>query len=222
MYGVSLSYLRLHNLPEAIKSLDSTLNIKSNSISTLFWRGIAYKKSGKSEESYEDFKFALNIKAQDYQDWYYQSLVYYEYRSFPEALYCLNKSMTLKPDNPWFWNALGNIKRHGYGDLWGAISSYNEAIEINPRHLIAICNRGHALNCLKYSDDAVKDFKIAEELNCDYPDVWMGYGGAFFSKGDYLRAIEYCEKALFLTEKQYWLAWKYQGEASLYGVTSLR
>ena len=71
------------------------------------------------------------------------------------------------PDDPAAWFTKGAIQQLEEGDLEGAIESYNRALELDPRYLKALFNRGFAY----------KDLGRLEEARLDFAQIVVYNGG---------------------------------------------
>lgn len=77
-----------------------------------------------------------------------------------------------------------------------AISDFNKAIEIDPKHAMAYNNRGNAYNAKGLYDLAISDFDKALEINPRYATAYNNRGYAYNAKGLYDLAISDFNKAL--------------------------
>jgi tetratricopeptide (TPR) repeat protein len=93
---------------------------------------------------------------------------------------------------------------HGNGQYDRAISDYNKAIRIDPRHAAAYYHRGHAYaDKGQYDyDRAISDFSKAIKINPKYATAYYNRGLAYAqAKGEYDRAISDYSKAIELSPK---------------------
>ncbi len=61
-------------------------------------------------------------------------------------------------------------------DYNGAIYCYREAIELDPKDVVAYRNRGIAKECLEDYDEAISDFSKAIELDPEDPFAYLHRG----------------------------------------------
>ncbi|MBR1396921.1 MAG: tetratricopeptide repeat protein [Selenomonadaceae bacterium] len=82
-----------------------------------------------------------------------------------------------------------------------AISSYTQAIELNPNNYIAYCNRGAAYNELNNYEQSIADFEKAIQLKADYPLTYYNLGLTHYNAQLYEQAITDYGKAIELDQK---------------------
>ena len=71
-----------------------------------------------------------------------------------------------------------------------AIEDYNNALELNPKHVQAYINRGHAKNARGDTDGAIEDFSNAIQLNPEEGTAYFSRGGIKSKIEDYEGAID--------------------------------
>jgi len=78
-----------------------------------------------------------------------------------------------------------------------AIAAYNEYLELKPKHVKSLYNRGRAYEELGQFDQAMKDFKFVLKEDPNNVNALMSIGkDAFYRKSDFESSIYYFEKAL--------------------------
>jgi len=95
----------------------------------------------------------------------------------------------------WAYSLRGHARFH-QGDLGGAISDYDRALEINPQDAIAYCNRGLARGAKGDHDGAIEDFGHALEIDPRYLHAYNNRGIARDAKGDFVGAIADFDQAI--------------------------
>ncbi len=82
-----------------------------------------------------------------------------------------------------------------------AISDYNKALEINPRHTQAYNNRGVAYRSKGQYDQAISDYNKALEINPRFAAAYYNRAIVYLSTGQYDKAWEDVYKAQDLGHK---------------------
>ena len=90
------------------------------------------------------------------------------------------------------------IEKGKSGDLQGAITDFNKAIEINPQDAYAYYNRGLAKSYLKDYQGAIADYNKAIEINPQDADAYTNRGSAKQALGDNQGACVDVKKAVSL------------------------
>lgn len=101
-------------------------------------------------------------------------------KNAPADTSLINNSDNLQQEAATFFNS-GNEK-YKNGDVKGAISDYDKAIEMNPDYYKAYNNRAIIETTeLKNDTAALKDFDKAIEINPEYADAYLGRGTVKFN-----------------------------------------
>ena len=82
-----------------------------------------------------------------------------------------------------------------------AISDFDEALRLTPRHAFALNGRGNALRIKRDFDRAIADLTLCISLIPKVAIPYNGRGAAFFDKGDYEKAIKDFDQAIRLDPK---------------------
>jgi len=100
------------------------------------------------------------------------------------------------PDTlPDAWNNLGVIAtREGRVD--DAVQSFQEALRLNPHHLLSLDNLGNAYRLQKRWDEARKVLERALEVSSQDPEANYSMGMVFAQTDDTAKAYEYLQRAL--------------------------
>ncbi|MBD2729445.1 tetratricopeptide repeat protein [Nostoc sp. FACHB-892] len=120
-------------------------------------------------------------------------------------------------DNPitnaqgWFYQGLSQAKT---GDLLGAIASYDQAIELQPKSSEYWFNRGLTLFHLERFDEAIASYETATQLKPDFYKAWYNRGGTLGELGYFEEAIASFDKAIEI-KPDYQEAWASKGLALL-------
>ncbi|MCC5648308.1 tetratricopeptide repeat protein [Nostoc sp. XA013] len=120
-------------------------------------------------------------------------------------------------DNPitnaqgWFYQGLQQAKT---GDLLGAIASYDQAIELQPKFSEYWFNRGLTLFHLERFDEAIASYETATQLKPDFYKAWYNRGGTLGELGYFEEAIASFDKAIKI-KPDYQEAWASKGLALL-------
>lgn len=83
-----------------------------------------------------------------------------------------------------------------------AIGVFSKAIELNPKHVKSLINRGLAYHCLNNITAAENDYRTATELDPDAADAYYNWACLAATQGNDEEAIEYLKKAIELDPNQ--------------------
>ncbi len=108
---------------------------------------------------------------------------------------CVKLSANYPDTLPDAWNNLGVIAtREGRVD--DSVPLFQEALRLNPHHLLSLDNLGNAYRSQKRWDDARKVLERALEVAPQDPEANYSMGMVFAQDGDNAKAYEYLQRAL--------------------------
>src|ERR1044072_8869200 len=99
------------------------------------------------------------------------------------------KALSLDPDTPEAYAALGTVKRIYDWDWAGADRDFRRAIELNPNYGRAYLGYALLLSCLGRGDEALDQIKRAMEIDALSQDVKSAYLTILEGRGEYAAAL---------------------------------
>ena len=99
------------------------------------------------------------------------------------------KALSLDPETPEAYAALGTVKRIYDWDWAGAEGDFRRAIELNPNYARAHLGYALLLSCLGRGDEALVKIKRAMEIDPLSQDVKSGYLTILEGRGEYAEAL---------------------------------
>jgi tetratricopeptide (TPR) repeat protein len=161
--------------------------------------GSIFFERGYTTEAEHFLQLALRDDPDNSEALYGLGSVYLQQKKPAEARATFERVIKLPPRYPGTlpnaWNNLGLLSaREGRTDE--AINDFQQALQLDPDHLIALQNLGNAFRQAKRWDDARATFQRALELNPDSPDVNYALGMVYAQTDDIDRAHSYLQKAL--------------------------
>ena len=94
-----------------------------------------------------------------------------DYRQIEREVTYYRQLVEMEPDKPEHRVALG-FNLHRLGDLQGAMTQFQEAIDIDDQFYDAYLNRGYVYKDMGYWDDALADFEKCVEIS---PEDYKGH-----------------------------------------------
>jgi len=122
--------------------------------------------------------------------------------SFPEAVACLKRALSIDRDNYTLWFNLGVIYRNS-GDLEFAKQALKKAASINSEDSDIFETLGLICYSLQEYDDAYGYYMAALEISQDDAHLWNNLGVLLFSRGEYADACEAFEEAITIFPHYY-------------------
>jgi len=122
--------------------------------------------------------------------------------SYPEAVACLKRALSIDRDNYLLWFNLGVIYRNS-GDLEFAKQALKKAASINSEDADIFETLGLICYSLQEYDDAYGYYMAALEITQDNAHIWNNLGVLLFSRGEYSDASEAFEEAITIFPHYY-------------------
>jgi tetratricopeptide (TPR) repeat protein/peroxiredoxin len=150
-------------------------------------------------EAEASFQLALKEEPESAEAHYGLGSVYLKQQKRAEALVAFQRATKLSPAYPDTlpnaWNNLGLIATQE-DSTEEAVRCFQQALLINPDHLIALDNLGNALRKQKRWDEARKVLQHALEVSPEDPEANYSLGMVFAQSDETQQAYEFLQKAL--------------------------
>ncbi|UCH63223.1 MAG: tetratricopeptide repeat protein [Fidelibacterota bacterium] len=124
----------------------------------------------------------------------------YAYNRMKQAL---DKALELDPNLPEAHAYLGLYQYSEQLDITGGEASIKRALELNPDLVLARCEYGWFLSRTGRPDDALTEFRRAQELDPLNPQPLLGVANVFYLTRQYDKAQEYYQAVLELSPDQF-------------------
>jgi tetratricopeptide (TPR) repeat protein/peroxiredoxin len=108
---------------------------------------------------------------------------------------CVKLTANYPDTQPDAWNNLGVLDTRE-GDVAAAVEKFQQALKLNPRHLLSLNNLGSAYRSLKRWNEARETLKQAIAIAPDDPEANYGLGMVYAHANDTGKAYEYLQRAL--------------------------
>jgi tetratricopeptide (TPR) repeat protein len=161
--------------------------------------GFVFYERGYFEQAQQFFGQALKDDPSSAEALYGLGSAYLQQQKATEAHDCFERALKLNATYPGTlpncWNNLGILAaREGKFDL--AIQYFQRALQIDPKHSIALQNLGSAYRQKREWPEAKEALERALALNPDDPEANYSLGMVYAQQNDTERAYEYLQKAI--------------------------
>lgn len=215
-YNKAIENMKAGNYPEAITSLDSSLQVAKD-YRTYFLKGQALLKSGNLQDARTNFLSSIALDSTYEQSLYALANADLALKNYNEAIYYYKKvaatastpkmksdaesAIALAQQNQAieFYNKGNELQKANKFDE--AVKSYDQSLAISPDYR-SYYQKGLALSKLDRDDDAIKAFNQAIAANDSLAPAYIALGGIMTSKKDYEGALKNYEKALSVTNNE--------------------
>jgi tetratricopeptide (TPR) repeat protein len=161
--------------------------------------GSVFFQRGYFDQAEASFRLALRDDPSSAEALYGLGIVFLKQEKTGEARACFERTLKLHasyPDTlPNAWNNLGLLATRE-GRTADAIPYFQEALRLNPDHLVALDNLGNAYRQQKQWDEARKVLERAVAVGPEDPEANYSLGMVFAQIDDSTRAYEYLQRAL--------------------------
>ncbi len=115
--------------------------------------------------------------------------------NYQQAIESFNLASTNEPLNyePYYYKAIAKME---LGDLFGALSDNNKAIELEPRNVDLYILRGSINDRQLNYQKAFEDYSKALSIDNKNPDIYLSRAITYSNLEDYNNAINDCESAI--------------------------
>jgi tetratricopeptide (TPR) repeat protein len=191
---------------ENLKSVEQAIRQQPNNPAAWFAKGSALIAVKRLEEALKAYDKALELDPKYAPAYFARGFVYYSVGNFQQAITDYDTAIELDPQHvEAHYNrglAYGNL-----GNLQQAVRGFDKATELDPKNVKAYNSRGLAYRDLGNEEQAVRDWAKAMEVDPEYPNAYNNYAWMLATHEspkhrDGKRAVEYGEKAVFLSEKR--------------------
>ncbi len=163
--------------------------------------GSVYFQRGYLDQAEAFFQIALRDDPTSAEASYGMGSVYLEQHKIAEARDSFERALKLRASYPDTlanaWNNLGLLAaREGRTDE--AVRNFQQALQLNPDHTIALDNLGSAYRQSKHWDDARKTYERALQVNSNDAEANYGLGMVYAQNDDTARAYDALQRALKL------------------------
>ncbi len=161
--------------------------------------GSVFFQRGYFDQAASSFQLALRDDPTSAEACYGLGSAYLSLQKTSEARDCFERATKLRASYPDTlanaWNNLGLLATQE-GRTEEAIRHFQEALRLNPDHLIALNNLGNAYRAQRNWDAARKSFERALAVSPNDPDANYGLGMIYAQADDATHAYEYLHRAL--------------------------
>ena len=163
--------------------------------------GFVFYERGYFEQAQQFFEQAGRNNPNSAEAVYGLGSAYLQQQKNSEARDCFQRALKLQATYPgtWpnCWNNLGILAARE-GNYDEAIELFQHALQIDPKHSIALQNLGSAYRQKKNWPEAQEALERALQLNPDDPEANYSMGMVFAQQNDTDRGYEYLQKAIAL------------------------
>jgi len=142
-YNRAITHRSLGHPEEALKDLNTSLDISTQESNVYFMRGLIRKEMGDFQGAIKDYDSALSYDYAFIDARFNKAFTLKYLGDYSNALEEANAIVRLEPNSPENWNLKGNIELL-YGQFDEAIESFSRALDQNSKFYEAQYNRGLA------------------------------------------------------------------------------
>ncbi len=193
-YRLARSYQNLGEIDSALKTLDRTIEIKSDYIPAYIDKGNIFRREGRSEEAEAVYRQALSIDPKSDQAWVGLGAVLRGEKP-AEAIEAFKSALAVNSKSGDATEYLGEI--YSEQEKWAEARTYLEqAVKLKPKSHVVPWRLAHVLNALGEHEQARQMSKRSTGLKKTFEYGWYELGLAEKALGNRIAAIEAFKNAL--------------------------
>jgi tetratricopeptide (TPR) repeat protein len=185
---------------QAIDNYNEALRLQPNDPGAYANRGVAYLGKGSYDKALLDFNEVIESGSADAYAYVNRGIAYGMSGEYRLAIADFNKAIKLKPDFPAAYDHRG-IAYGFMGKYKRSIADFDKAISLDPDYAKAFYDRGVTYDLMMGEyERGIADYGDAIRLKPDYVNAYLNRAGAYYMKGDSVRAIDDYKKVLELSD----------------------
>ena len=174
-------------------------------LNTLMSKGIRSMKNGDIDNAFESFRVAYQKFPQYPESVFNMGLANFRNKDYDEAVNYFKKTIAINPDHKNALTAIKNVAKNYFnkgnqlykrGDLEGALSSYDEVLNIDKTFYQAHFQIGVIQSKMGNKDLAVGSYEKSIQINPQFYKAFFALGLAKSSMNDTEGALESLQKAI--------------------------
>ena len=174
-------------------------------LNTLMGKGIRSMKNGDIDNAFESFRIAYEKFPQYPESVFNMGLTHFRNKDFTEAVNYFNKTIEINPDHKNALTAIKNVAKNFFnkgnqlykrGDLEGALSSYDEVLNVDKTFYQAHFQVGVIQSKMGDKDKAVQSYEKSIEINPQFYKAYFALGLAKNSTNDTDGALTALQSAI--------------------------
>jgi tetratricopeptide (TPR) repeat protein/serine/threonine protein kinase len=202
-YGRALAYTQLRRCRDALRDLDTVIELAPNDAHAWNQRGVIYCDYLRQfEQAVADFSKAIELAPKYALAWGNRGWAFRKLGQWDKALADCSKAIELDPKYAKAWNGRGAIYCDLLAQYEKAVADFSKAIELDPKNASTWGNRGNAYRKLGQPESAVADWSRALELDPMYAPWWRVRGLAYAEVGQPDKGLADLSKSIDLDSKQ--------------------
>jgi len=163
-YNLGLAYQKQGRIPDAIKSYQKAVSIKSDYVDAIYNLATCYYSLGNITDALNANQVAITLRP-DYAPLHYSmGILYSTQGKYNEAIASYQSAIKLNPDYTESYNDLGRALTN-QGRYDDAIAAYQQAKRLQPDYVAAMYNLGVLYQHLKRYKEAITEFQHVLQLN---------------------------------------------------------
>ncbi len=162
------------------------------------------------QKAVNSFEQAIKLKPDFYQAWLGEGKALAELNQGQEALTAIDKALQIRPESYLAWQAKGQVYQNQQNNLVKAITSYDQAIALNPNYAPLWRDRGLAFNQQQNYTQGIESLTKASKIAPQDWATWIGLATAWDIVGEDNKALAALDRALEI-QPQNVDAWSQKG-----------
>ena len=152
-------------------------------------------QGGELPKAKEIYEHILQVHPWHFDALHLLGLLAHQTGNHGAALALIDKAISIKSDNPMFFNHRGLVL-HALGEQQRALDSYQQALSLKPNFADAYVNRGNAFDALRQDNQAIASYDLAIQADPSSLNAYLNKASVLEKVGQSQAAVDACEKLL--------------------------
>ncbi len=200
-YNLATQLIQQNDYQNAIKHLESVLNIFPDFERAYYYLGLSYQKLSYIQQALFYLDKAINSYPNDMDAYLTKASILDGQNNLPEAVATIISAIKIKPNRTDLFSNLGYfyIKRQQIDDGLATFKTLAESLPpSSPLHLYT----GYLYAFKNDLTNAEAEFNQALAIDSTNPEIYEAFGSLYLQKKEFEKAITYFEKSLKLNPDQ--------------------
>jgi tetratricopeptide (TPR) repeat protein len=196
-FNLGYLYSEIGDLTRAEAAYQMALDINPGHDKALYNLGNVYRDQGRLREALAVYEKAGRANVRNSDVYLNMGTIYERQGNREKAKGYFQKAVKVDPRNARAYFDLGWIEEVS-GNILGAVELYQRSIAFDSKNAEAHYNLGNSYARLNKNEQAIDSYLRAVEANPDYMDAWVNLSILSYKAGDFVGAVQYCDRAVLL------------------------
>lgn len=196
-FDLALEYENIHDYTNAIKVLETLLEISPENESAIYEIAYCYERLGDFDKCIEFYTRYIDNNPYSFTAWYNLGNIYFLKNNIEKALWAYDYSIIINDEFSSAHFNMGNTYMQ-INEYQKALESYVKCMELDEDDALTLSYLAEAYERLERYDEAIHYYELSKEKNPEIAEPWLGIGIIKELQGFNKEAINFLQQAVEL------------------------